>query len=602
MIPALRKTILTVAAAFLVWAALVVGTGGIQWRIGGVLFRSRDPGRALMILAALLAAQALLYRDQFSRDVERLVAALRRRAGWVAAALSVLLFAHAIHNGSFVATGSDSYGYVSQAYGWARGPLPRPYPLRLSLPFPSGEQMQIPLGYRAGQSPHTMVPTYASGLPFMMALGIMTMGSIGPYIVVPVFAALLVWFTFCLGRRVDGPITGVTAAVIAATSPIVLFQAISPMSDVPAGALWTGALLGALGNTRRSAFFAGVAAALGLLVRPNLLLLVAVLFVWITLTARGRERHVRVTLFSIPLVPAVLVVAAINAVWYGSPFQSGYGSSADIYAVANIAPNVRLYPLWLWQSQGSWILLAFLSIATFMTVRRERGAIALCWIYFLATLASYIAYSPFELWWYIRFLQPGLGALYVLMALGVLYIARNVPHPWGALAAAVVVLLSVNHTTEFALNSSVFGPASQSERRYVDVAEFIDRNLPENAVVFAMQHSGSIRIWGGRLTLRYDFIDPDWRSRIIPELERMGLHPYLGIDDWEAVDVRKHFGLPADRPLPWPYVARLRENGVTVYDLASKPVAASVVALEPGLAPRYSWPKEIVLKPAVSKD
>jgi hypothetical protein len=50
--------------------------------------------------------------------------------------------------------------------------------------------------------------------------------------------------------------------------------------------------------------------------------------------------------------------------------------------------------------------------------------------------------------------------------------------------------------------------------------------------------------------------------------------------------------------LPWPYVARLREHGVTVYDLASKPAAAPVVALEPGLAPRYEWPKEIVLKPA----
>ena len=82
----------------------------------------------------------------------------------------------------------------------------------------------------------------------------------------------------------------------------------------------------------------------------------------------------------------------------------------------------------------------------------------------------------------------------------------------------------------------------------------------------------------------------------------MGLHPYLGIDDWEAVDVRKHFGLPADRPLLWPYVARLHEHSVTVYDLASKPAAASVVALTSGLSPRYSWPKEIVLKPAASKD
>jgi len=140
----MRKALLAIAAVFLVWAALVVATGGIQWRIGGVLFRSRDPGRALIVLVALIALQAVLYREQFARDMERAVAAVRRHATWVAVALSVLLFAHAIRNGSFVGAGSDSYGYVSQAYGWARGPLPRPYPLLLSLPFPSGDQMQIP--------------------------------------------------------------------------------------------------------------------------------------------------------------------------------------------------------------------------------------------------------------------------------------------------------------------------------------------------------------------------------------------------------------------------------------------------------------------------
>jgi hypothetical protein len=601
----MRKVLFAAAAVFFAWAALVVATGGISVRIAGVLFRSRDPGRAFVIVAVLLATQALLYRKQFSRDVERIVAFASRRAVWFGAALSLLLVAHAIVNGSFVAAGSDSYGYVSQAYGWVEGPLPHPYPLRLSLPFPSGDQMQIPLGHKPGQTPHTMVPTYASGLPFMMALGIVAFGSIGPYLVVPFSAALLVWFTFALGRRVDGPIAGVTAAIVAATSPIVLFQSVSPMSDIPAGALWTGALLGALGNSRRSTFLAGVGAAAGLMVRPNLPLLAVVLFCWIAITARGRERFVRAALFSIPIVPAVIATAAINAAWYGSPFTSGYGSSADIYALANIAPNLRLYPVWLWQSQGLWILLAFATILPLVRASDRRGPVALCWVYFIATLASYLPYTPFEVWWYIRFLLPGLGALYVLIAVGILYVARRIRHPWGTLAASVILLLSVKHTTEFALDNSVFGGLRRGEQRYADVAEFVYRNLPDNAVIFAMQHSGSLRMWGGRLTLRYDWIDPDsnpeLRPRVVPELERLGLHPYLAIDDWEAPDVRRHFGLAADQSLPWPYVARLRETGVTVYDLASTPVAMPVVALEPASSPRYSWPREIVLKPALPR-
>jgi hypothetical protein len=396
-------------------------------------------------------------------------------------------------------------------------------------------------------------------------------------------------------------VTGATAAIVATTSPIVLFQSAWPMSDVPAGALWTGALLGALGNSRRGSFYAGLAAAAGLLVRPNLPLLAILLFGWIVLTARGKERIVRAALFSIPIVPAAIAIAVINTMWYGSPFTSGYGPSADIYALANIAPNLRLYPAWLWQSQGFWILLAFVTILPLVRGSGRSGPIVLCWVYFLATFACYVAYLPFEEWWYTRFLLPGLGALFVLIALGLVHVARNTTQPWGTLAATIVLLLSVKHTTEFALDNGAFGGLRQNEQRYADVAEFVYGNLPDNAVIFAMQHSGSLRMWGGRLTLRYDEVSPDWYSQVVPGLEHLGLHPYLGIDDWEAPDVRKHFGLAANQPLPWPYVARLLANGVTVYDLASKPAATPVVALEPGLAPRYSWPAEIVLKPSVAQ-
>jgi hypothetical protein len=61
--------------------------------------------------------------------------------------------------------------------------------------------------------------------------------------------------------------------------------------------------------------------------------------------------------------------------------------------------------------------------------------------------------------------------------------------------------------------------------------------------------------------------------------------------------VNREFGLPADRPLPWPYIARMRESGgVGIYDLASHPQGNSPVAIEPGGAPRYAAPKAIVLK------
>ena len=48
---------------------------------------------------------------------------VRRVLPGLALCCALVLGAHAIHYGTFTAGGSDSWGYVSQAYGWARGTL-----------------------------------------------------------------------------------------------------------------------------------------------------------------------------------------------------------------------------------------------------------------------------------------------------------------------------------------------------------------------------------------------------------------------------------------------------------------------------------------------
>jgi hypothetical protein len=593
-----RRLLLILSAALLVWAALVLATGGIQWRIAGVLFRSRDPGRVLLLFDVLVLVQALLFPREFASDIDRAAALVRRGAPWLATVAAALLAIHGLVYGSFTAGGADAYGYVSQAYGWASGHLPRAYDLPLSLPFPSSDLIQTPLGYRPGPQPHTMVPNYAPGLPLLMAAAILSAGAIGPYLIVPACAALFVWFTFLLGRRAAGPTAGLIAAILVATSPVVLFQNLWPMSDVPAGALWTGAIVAALGSSRRSAALSGLCTAIGLFVRPNLLLLVLVPFGQVVFSARGRERVVRALLFCAPIVPVVLAVAALNAMWFGSPFRSGYGRTADLYSLGSVWPNLQRYPVWLWQSQSPWIVFAALSVIAAVRPAAGRPAVRLAWILFTATVLCYIAYFHFDAWWYLRFLLPGLGAFFVLVAVGLTIFARRMPQPWGRVAAVVILFLMVKHATAYAVRERVFGPLKSGDHRYADVGDFVGRTLPENAVVFTMQHSGTIRFYGGRLTLRYDFLDMDWADRAPAELERLGLHPYLAIDDWEVPYVQMQFKLPTEQALPWPHVARMRENGgVTIYDLATEGPRVRPVALEPGHAPLYGAPKKIVLEP-----
>jgi len=566
----------------LVWGVAVALTGGIDARVAGIAVRSRDPFRALAASVILFVVVAIVYRDESSRLIDQVRGRLDRHAAALALAAGVALAVHGVVFGSFSVGGADSFGYMDQAYGWASGTLPRPLPMSLALPFETSDPMQAPLGYKVGTQPHTMVPTYAPGLPLLMAVALAA-GSCGPFFVVPLFSALFVWFTFRLGTLAGGRLVGLVSALVLATSPAVLYQALWPMSDVPAGALWTAAFVYALGQSRKSAIAAGCWAAIGLLVRPNLLFVPAVPLLLIAMNSRGRERWIRAACFCLPIVPVVVFVAALNTIWYGSPANSGYGAARELYRMENVWPNLQLYSSWLWQSQSPCLLLALVPFLPFFRRRVDARVPAACALIVLVTLASYISYSQFEVWWYLRFLLPGFGAFAVLIAVGAAAVSRALPQPFGRLAAAVVLCLMMAATISFAADKGVFGDLRATERRYVDIGEFVAAHLPQNAALFAVQHSGSLRFYSGRITLRYDWVQPAWAAAVPAAVEREGRHPFLVVDDFEIPQVRKQFGFPAESALPWPIVARMRElGGMTVFDMATHPEPGSPIALEPG--------------------
>ena len=594
----MRKLLLAASAAAFVWAGVVFVSGGVVWHIGEIVLRSRDPRRSLMLAVVLLVLRGALYRETVRDDTERAAALVRRGAGVGAVGLVLLLVCHTVRFGTFSVGGADAYGYVSQAYGWARGELPRPARLPITLPFPSGDLMLTPLGYRLGPEPRTIVPTYAPGLPLMMAVAALTLGACGPFLIVPVCAALLVWLTYTWGRHTAGPAAGFIASLVIVTSPIVLYQSLWPMSDVPAGTLWTGAAVTSLlRGTRWNALATGLWTAAGLLVRPNLLLLTLVPLGQVAAGARGRERWIRVVLFCAGVIPAALLIATLNAMWYGAPWHSGYGSAADLYSIENISVNVRRYSGWLLQSQSWWVLLAVVPLLPVMRRYAEPTSIRLAVVMVAVTLLCYVGYAPFDAWWYLRFMLPAMGAVAVLIGAGIVAIARQIPQPWGRVAAGCVLWLTVLSALRFAVGVGVFGGSKAGELRYVDIGRFVGRTLPDNALIFTMQHSGNIRFYGGRLTIRYDFLDKDWASRATAELERLGYHPYMVIDDWEAPYVRNQFGFAPDSPLPWQVFARMRElGGLTVFDMATRAHSLTPTSLEPEGRAHCAAPLPVTIK------
>ena len=246
---------------------------------------------------------------------------------------------------SWTAGGADSYAYVSQAELWLSGNLTVPVPLAASAPWPNAVSTFAPHGFRPAVSDIAIVPVTAPGLPLAMAAAKAVAGHCAMFLVTPLSGAVLVWFTFAIGRRLMSDTVGLVAAWLIATSPAVLAMLVSPMSDVPAAALWAAATYFALGRFEYFALAAGLTSSGAILIRPNLAPLAAILVVWKLWApvAQGFSPAIR------PIIPALLIIAGtlpgclfiawINNRLYGSPLASGYGSLSDLFSFRHIVPN-----------------------------------------------------------------------------------------------------------------------------------------------------------------------------------------------------------------------------------------------------------------------
>jgi hypothetical protein len=500
----------------------------------------------------------------------------RRTAALLAAALSLFVLVLTLRYGTFVAGGADSYGYVSEAELWEKGRLHVKQPLAAVLPWPNVLDTLCPLGYTpAGRD--TIVPTYSPGLPLLMVVFRKVFGRMGQFYVVPVMAALVVWLSFLLGRKLTGRASvGIAAAVVMASSPPFLSIAMAPMSDVPAAATWTLAVWLALSGSPGASLAAGLAASLAVLIRPNLVPIAAVIgasVTWCSFEQRGcTVRSLPAPLlFVCGLIPGVAAVAAINASLYGSPFLSGYGSLRQLYAWANLGPNLRNYGTWLATSGCAYVLLGTAALAFYpRTIAPEHRRSSRFLLAGITTVvwASYLFYLQFDAWWYLRFLLPMFPVAIVLAAAAVagLFDRLRVGRPALVLVATAAIVFGIGFS--MARAHDAFGQ-SWGESRYVRAGEYVKRYTPAGAVVFAMQESGSLRYYGSRVTIRYDLMDPAWLDRAVEALMARGMHPYIVLEIWEVADFKRRFRAASRLgALDWPAVELFPSGVVRLWDAA----------------------------------
>jgi hypothetical protein len=624
------RAVAALAALLAAWLFLF---GGFDVRLFGHVVTSHEPMRPLLIAALAVTVFMLAGGDAAVTRRVKAVAAIGERLGadgWTAslplqrrlgawlraghldraavAALTLVAVVVGLHDGSKAAGGSDSYGYISQVDLFLKGSLKVEQPWVRDVPWPAAIWTFSPLGYKPAQPPQdvgagplssvdrlfrqtlaragyqpaydptAIVPTYSPGLPILMAAAKWIAGNSAMFWVVPLSGVIFILSTFGIGCRLGSPRLGTMAAFLVATSPPVLAFELVTMTDLPVASAWALAIWCLLCDSVVSASVGGLALGAAVLIRPNLVPLLPIVAIWLGLRViRGaphRWRHIgRGVILLAGAALGMAWTAAIYWTTYGSPFESGYGPAAGYFSLDYALPNLRNYTQWFTENQTPVVYLGIAALCLPMKWLWPRGtdrsAVIMSALFVAAVWVEFCFYLVGDNPGYLRFLLP----TYPFVMLGLSSVGLRIAGlRWRGAAPAVVAatialgLLGV----DFASRANVF--RQWQEDISIEIGADVRRFTPENSVVMAMQHSGAIRYYGGRVTLRWDGVPADWLDRSVAWLAERGVPTYVLVDGWERDLMRTRFaGQTLAARLDDPPVFRLGDKAL--FNLSAPPGA-----------------------------
>ena len=562
-------------------AVVIAITGGFVIDAGPLYLSAHRLLSPLVIAAAAYLLAARQGHTAIVAADAALFEFVHRHALAIAIVLAAVAAGVGIAFNTYVVAASDPSAYISQARLITKGDLVVPVPLASQVSWPMPEMSFAPLGYRPGPQPAEIVPTYPPGLPLFMAIALLVAGENGPFFVGPLFAALSVLGAYWLATRLHSRSAGVIAAALMTFTPLLLSQVVQSMSDIPATAVWTLALLAALAARP---IVAGVVSALAIPIRPSLLPLAAVvalvLVMWSTRGFTSRRAAVITLLkFAAATAPGLVALGWIQWSLYGDPFASGHGAFSEMFSIRNVFPNIREYTIRVLTGEAPALILIAASVVAFL-VRRSGLAepsvvpsVRIAALVAIPVLACYLAYGVFTDWAYLRFLLPiwpaalaTAGAIIVNARLQVSPAIRTQVLLVALTAVCARNVLTAAHEGSFTLWADA--------ARYGTAGRYLDAVLPTNAVIVASEHSGSASYYTGRPILRWDSdISLD---EAIGELTRLGRRPVIVLESWEEPLLRRQFPASAIARLDWPARADFgRVTRVRFFDPADRDLPSS---------------------------
>jgi len=190
------------------------------------------------------------------------------------------------------------------------------------------------------------------------------------------------------------------------------------------------------------------------------------------------------------------------------------------------------------------------------------------WGCFIFTVfMSYLFHLPNDGWFWLRYILPALPPLMVLSSVVLYAMVADTERGLRGLALAVVVTIVSAHNLTYGVRAGIFA-VREGERKWQVVGEYIADRLPDRAVFIAKLHTGSIRYYANRFTVRYDWIPPTALDTVVLDLVRLGYRPYIVLEQSEEPEFRDRFAnnqsLEAlDQP---PVVLLEHASNVHIYD------------------------------------
>lgn len=400
-----------------------------------------------------------------------------------ALALAVIFIFFAVHRQRYVGA-SDWYGYYAESLLFRQGQL------TMKTAFPPAQYPAFaPLGFLAAGD--KIIPQYPPGFPLLLAL----FGFLGlEFFVNALCGVLTILVLYLILRNLVGRGLAVLYALLWTFFPVALWGSVNLMSDLVATLF---ILLTYYFFRRDEIFWSGVAFSFAMTVRPSNILF---FIVFLPLIFRKKKFW--------PFCLSTAIIGSLYGLYnwavFGKPWMTGYQGVA-----AELLGSVFFHHFIYYGKTIFIIMTPLLLIPALLALVRRKPQ---RWFYFFWLLAYWIFYSFWksgaDYWWYLRFLLPGLPALFILSALGMQDIrerlsARKLYWRWLFNAAAVFVLLvMLPYFCGYSKRNMVL--TADRGKLFFKASKKIQSLLPPGAMVGSLEMSGPLRLYAGIESFRWD--------------------------------------------------------------------------------------------------